>query len=174
MNTKNDLWGMACHNHLRFRADQVLHCMPERGRHLRGDALLWDVEGTIGLFKPSLDSDGLLFETGTEELGNEEDREELRNRRLLEIPATKCDEEEDEIGKLATITPAISGILVTLTHGWYSDELCPFEFKLPVLDRRDARFSWITEGSLAEFSTTVPPSPSLKTPTLSDVLSNLS
>ena len=49
--------------------------------------------------------------------GNEEDREELRSRRLLEIPATMQDEEEDEFGKLATETPVTSGILVTLTHG---------------------------------------------------------
>lgn len=69
------------------------------------------------------DGNKLLFETGTDMAGDEEDREELRSRRLLEIPATMQDEEEDEFGKLATGTPAISGILVTLTHGWYSNEL---------------------------------------------------
>jgi hypothetical protein len=114
--------------------------MPERGRHLRGDALLLGGEEP-SLLMPSLDSDGLLFETGTEVLGDEEDKEELRSRRLLEIPATMYDE-EDEIGKLATTTPVISGILVTLTHGWNSNELCaPPDSKLSVLDGTDMCFS---------------------------------
>jgi hypothetical protein len=125
----------------------------------------------MGLFKTSLDSDRLLLETGREVPRGEEDRVELRSRRLLEVPATKYDV-EDETGKLVTVTPAISGILVTLTQGWYSNELRPPpESKLPVLDRGDTRFSWITEGSLL---TTLTPSPSLYIASLSDLLSNLS